>query len=928
MTRACHIAVRSATGNVFSDQEIDDFLDRLAEKAKRAGKEDPTLDDRAALGKAAGELTREQLMADMLEKRVRLAADVAKAARIRRLEAMPANMSEAQRLSAYDVGSERQGTGTSASVDAEGRARQIELWGMVDLALSTSKGLKDRISNFWGFAEKSIDRKIVREVARLRGAPGIEPTGDAGALHAAQAFVAAQDLARKNLNDMGAWIADMQGYIGRQSHNAEKISGGMWRELGQLAATRDGMKLDWDAARLAAAKRAFRSWRDYIMPRLDDKTFAGLVEDDVPFEHWQDDAEEAAQLGRQRQLKDAAGLAMRGVIDDHANLRERMLYRIWFDIVTGQKETLSGADDHADFRAPPGKAAAVSRARVLHFTNPDAWMDYNAKFGTGGVFSTIMNDLGRAGRNAALMERWGPNPDLARKAELNRLHSQAMARGDTKAAKALQNNRHRAEWEAINGRLNTPDNMRLAQTMRTIRSVEALTKLGSIVLSKATDLPMAGQTMARAGAGYLAGYSGAIKGVMRLGSEDAKHAGEALYVGARSASGHLGGQFLATDGAAGWSMWATRLMYKLNQFEFVTEGVRRGVAEAYSSHLGQQVGKAFDALDPGTRETFQRFGISTHDWDLIRQSIQPASDGRTYFTLDHVDDIPRKPLLERTPENAAANTEARAHNASIDDLHLKFLTMIHNVLDDSVSEPRMREQITGTFNGAPAGTLWGEIARSFFQFKGFINTIVGRHLAPAMQGFAGLSPVATMSHFVIGSALAGWVSMNAKMIASGKDPRGLWGGQDVGADGLNHPIGDTAKIWMAALAQGGGFGMYGDFLFGEAARNGKSFSIAAMGGPLLSDGEQLLQILQQVVTGSGVNERTGRSALPAEAVRLFKSNIPLINLWYTRLALDYFILWRLQEAASPGYLRRYEQRSEREGTHFWAPPTSAAPGAQ
>ena len=32
------------------------------------------------------------------------------------------------------------------------------------------------------------------------------------------------------------------------------------------------------------------------------------------------------------------------------------------------------------------------------------------------------------------------------------------------------------------------------------------------------------RAMARAGAGYLAGYSGAIKGVMRLGSEDAKHA--------------------------------------------------------------------------------------------------------------------------------------------------------------------------------------------------------------------------------------------------------------------------------------------------------------------------------------------------------------------------------------------------------------------
>ena len=43
MTRACHIAVRAATGEVFSEKEIDDFLDRLAERAKRAKKDAPGL---------------------------------------------------------------------------------------------------------------------------------------------------------------------------------------------------------------------------------------------------------------------------------------------------------------------------------------------------------------------------------------------------------------------------------------------------------------------------------------------------------------------------------------------------------------------------------------------------------------------------------------------------------------------------------------------------------------------------------------------------------------------------------------------------------------------------------------------------------------------------------------------------------------------
>lgn len=874
MTRACHIAVRAATGEVFSDKEIDDLLNRLEGRAWRAGKERPGATVKENLATAAAEMTRDQLMEALTQRRLRAASDIASAGRRARLNALPETMTAAQKLSAFNVGDERQGFGTGASVDAEARARQMQLWGQVQIGLEKMPGLTDRISNFWGRAENGIDRKIAQEMARLNGATGVEPTGDEGALHAARVFVKALDDARQMQNDQGAWIAKQKGYIVRQSHDAAKIAGGLWRELGEYgrkvhAAGLDPRKVDWPRARLQAQARAFAEWRDFILPKLDPRTFEGIDPEDVAVKAL--DGEDGA-----------------AALKDPADLKERFLHNVWMDIVTGRHAELSGAGDEGDFRPPASLARSVSKSRVLHFTDSNAWMDYSAKYGRGGLFSTVMGQLERAGRNAALMKHWGPTPEAAFEAEKTRLGQGLRAQGDAKGIKALDGAMVKARFEAITGRGDTAVNMRLAQTMRTMRGLEALTKLGSIVLSKATDLPMTGQTMARAGAGFLNGYGAFFGGVLRLGSEEAKRAADALDVGARSFAGHMGGQYQAGDGAAGWTSWATRLMYRINTFDWFNEGVKKGAAETYSRFLGQEAEHPWAGLTQGSRETFERFGITAQDWEGARAGLQAASDGRTYFTLDHLD-------------------------AHAPDLRLKFATMIHNVIDDTVSEPRARERANMT-RGTQAGTLWGEIARSFMQFKGFINAIVGRHLIPAARGYAGYSPAALLAHMMLGSALAGYVSMNAKLIARGEAPRGPVG-DDAGA---------TAKIWGASLMQGGGLGLYGDFLFGELDRNGGDFDWGSLGGPLLSDSEQVAKVVRQAVTGGAISPRTGRSQIPGELVKLASQNTPLVNLWYSRLALDYMVFWRLQEAASPGYLQRYEERvRNQEGSRFIVAPTSA-----
>ena len=915
MTRACHMAVNDAVGkDVFSEKEIDELLDRLVERQRRVNGADPTLTQREALSKAAGEITREALYEGLTARRMQVFADLAKGRRrtwIEKLLRAP-NMNGTKALEALTVGLERQGWGTMQSVDALGRAHQAVLWGDLKTALEKMPGLIDKMSNFWGVAENGFMRKVAKELARVNGDGSVEPTGDEAAVFAARAIAGSLDAARQLQNAHGAVISKIEGYIVRQSHDPLKIAGGFWGEVGEtgrrLAA--NGIK-NFNPADLSdpAYARAFGKWRDFLMPLLHPKTFDGIDLEDIPLEKWNDEAQEARQLSRQDKLKQAQALHTAGIIKDPTDVREMMLHSIFVDILTGRHEEMSGASDLGEFRPKASLARAVSKSRVLHFISPDAWMDYNEKYGRGTMLSAVMQQLGRAGQNAALMHWLGPNPEAAFDAERGRLVNDARLRGDVKDIQALNGPKTQARLEEVNGRSRAAVNLRLASVMRTMRTLASLTKLGAIVLSKPFDFVATGQTFARYGGGYLDGYKAAFfNGVLKQGGATRKAVLDALDVGARGFAGHMGAQYLATDGVGGWASWATRLMYKLNSFEWFNDAIQQGAAHGYAALLGHERTNAYENLSPGFRETFERFGIGAEDWENARHGLTPQADGRHYFTMDHLENLAKEGV-----DDAGAATPAKLTGDQAAELRMKFTTLFHNLIADTTNEPRAREHVFMAM-GTKAGTPLGEFVRSFWQFKGFVNTIVGRQLVPAARGYAGRQPVALLAHLILGSVVAGYVSMTAKQLARGEMPRSPIGGG---------PAND-AKVWLGALAQGGGLGLYGDFLFGELNRNGSDFGWGTLGGPLIGESETIAKIVRQAVSGGAVNTVSGRSQIPGELIKLGSQNIPLINLWYTRLALDYFLLWGMQEKVSPGYLDRYQQRVEnQEGSSFWAPPTSA-----
>lgn len=883
MTRACHAPVHLATKGAFSDEEIDAILDRLAKRRQKLGGKG--LPDREAYAQAAQDLTREALLALLTQRRLEAAAEAAKATRRARLDAMPRGLDEADRLRAYNVGSDKQGFGTSDSVDAEASALRDALWGRVELGLKAEgEGLMDRLANFFGVGDETFDRQVAREMARLNGA-AIEATGEADAAAVAKVLVAAQEEGRTMQNTAGAWIGKLEGYIGRQSHDALKVAGGFWREVEFLARTRG----DVGAARLEASRKAFRAWRDFIRPRLDPRTFEGLAEADLAL------------------AADAKALQAAGVIDG-ASLEERFLYRVWSDIVSGAHEVISGASDVGEFRPPPGKARAVSKSRVLHFASPDAWMDYHARYGHGSLLGVVMGDLERAAKNTALMRRWGPNPQAAYDNEVARLMEEARARGDVAAMRRLQSHMRSAEFGQLTGEASRPESLRFAKIGQAIRLDQQLSKLGAMVLSAiGTDQALAAQTFQRAGGKWLDGYAGAFTGILRLEGADASRAADLLDAGARSAGAHLTGRFNAGDGPLGWGAWAQRLFYKVNGFEFLAQGHRHGVAAILAAHMGEQAQFAYGRLNAGFRETLERFGIGEKAWDLVRRGAAKADDGRTYLTFEHLAEISDAEAwahagltkkAQRTPETAA---RVRA------DLETQFRAMVTNILDDSLTEPRARERV-GLTRGSRPGTVLGEAIRLFTQFWSFNQAVIGRHLAPAMRGYAGRQPVALMAQLILGTTLGGYVSLQAKQIVKGREPRRF-------TDDEGHLDGG---LFVAAMLQGGGLGIYGDFLFGEANRNGLGFSVGSMAGPAVSELEAAAQIVRSAISGDTED-------LPADMVRLGVRNAPFVNLWYTRLALDYTVLWRLQEALSPGYLERYQRRVEdQEGARFLVEPTSAA----
>jgi hypothetical protein len=587
--------------------------------------------------------------------------------------------------------------------------------------------------------------------------------------------------------------------------------------------------------------------------------------------------------------------------------RERML-----DSVTGMKMTPQGLEmalrgvyetvrsDGWAKRKPGGNAGAGKLAnrhadsRFLVFKDADSWLSYNRRFGRpqssiaeaidpdGPIFDAMMGHISGMSRDIALTEILGPNPaatvrwikDTLQHEEA--VSSETSTRGLDKAVTASK--QVQRLYDEIMGTNSQPENRRLAMYFSAMRSFQTAAKLGSATLSAVTDIGFQHVTRRFNGipaAGVLADYakllnpasSGDRQLAMRLGLI-AEEAGKRAVAQSRYINEVLTGEVSSrlAEGvlrASGLSAW--------------TQAGRWAFGMAFLSHVTNEANRSWDNINPGFRRALSRYGFGAAEWDSLRAT--PIEEHRGSHWI--------------MPENIA-------------DRHLadKLMEMVLTETDFAVPVASLRTR--AMFNRFPKGTLIGELGRSALLFKSFGVSMLLTHgrrmmqsqLPNALKYAAGLT---------ISTTLLGALAMQMKSVARGEDPQ---------------PMADPT-FWGQAMAQGGGFGIFGDFINSATSRFDDDI-YATLAGPIASDIVQLKRGgLDTVKSLKGEGGHPGR-----QLVRMIKSDLPGSSLWYTKLAFQRAILDQLQMQIDPDYydsFDRMEQRAQQQGQDYWWRPGEIAP---
>jgi hypothetical protein len=565
--------------------------------------------------------------------------------------------------------------------------------------------------------------------------------------------------------------------------------------------------------------------------------------------------------------------AERGPIAD----RGKWLAETYQNLASGVHLTARGASKTDGFKGPANLAKRMSEERVLHFRDADAWSEYNAEFGRGSLREAIFGGLMGSARNTGLMRVLGPNPEAMFNRLTTELRDRIRRSGDARASQkfdAAVNGWLDNRLKEVTGEVNRPVNEMLARYSANARAWQSMAKLGGAVISSVTDLATYASELSYQGRGFLSGIAEAVGGVAQgRAAGERKEILSSLGVFFDSLVGDITRQGSLDESMGGNTSRMLQTFFKYNLLNWWTESLRSSAGLSMSHYLALQAGKTFDQLAPEMQRTLALFEIDAPTWDRMRAAgVRKAADGVEFMVPDGMQPADADRLRRYVVD--------RADTA---------------VLQPDADARSMLRQ------GTRAGTPQGELMRTIMQFKGFpvafTRQVLGRELYG--RGAEG-GTVKGLTQLMVATTVLGYAAMVAKDMLKGRTPRDP----------------RDPKTIAAAMVQGGGAGIYGDFLFGQYSRSGNR-ALETLAGPVLGTGAEVVNLWAKLRAGD---------ADGGDALRLAVNNTPFANLFYTRIAADYLFLYDVQEAISPGTLRRMEQRIARDNgqTFLWSPSQDRA----
>lgn len=525
--------------------------------------------------------------------------------------------------------------------------------------------------------------------------------------------------------------------------------------------------------------------------------------------------------------------------------------------------------------------------RFFKFRSADDWMGYSERFGSGqDAFRVMMGHLDNMAMDISMMEELGPNPfhtfrylsDAAQQLASRSAEPDALdkARRKSKVADDM--------LDLFTGRSNMPQNAGFARGASALRNYLTSAHLGSAVISSVTDF-----NTQRIAAGFV-GMSklGFMKQLGRLATSrdmraQANEAGlifeNAVDIGNAVARYEM--EEMHVEAAARMADFTIRV----SGLGWLTEVQRQSFGLEFMSQASKWKAGSWGDLPARTQRMFKSYGIGENDWPVIQRArLHQTDNGLQLLRAQEIEE---------------------AGDASVADRYMEAIT---SLTEFAVPSTNIFGRATVLGRTQP-GSISGEILRFGLQFKSFPVTMLvtqfGRIMAEAYQGRPG-SALSYAAGLLVGNTILGALAIQMKETAKGRDPR------DMG----------SAEFWTAAIAQGGGAGIFGDFFFSDVNRFGGGVA-ETLAGPGVGFLDDMLRFTvgntRELVLGE--DTKAGR-----EFVQLLRNYTPGGSLWYLRLAYEREVLDQLQQVLDPDAAQSFRRRvqSAREyDTQFFAPPGSS-----
>jgi hypothetical protein len=580
------------------------------------------------------------------------------------------------------------------------------------------------------------------------------------------------------------------------------------------------------------------------------------------------------------------------------------------EILKASQPTLAreGANktEPGQFKGTGARANAGSQHRVIHFKDGDGYMAAMEKYGEGSLYDSMLGHIGAMARNIGLVERYGPNPE-----QTFRVQADIAKRADNPNNKTLKEvkdsrsfgNTPQAYWDILSGKTSSPENLAIANFGANVRNVQTAAKLGGAVITSLTDVGTIAATLHYDRLSYF----DMLKNLGKQLDKDHREFLQAHGVIAESLTSTMN-RWTGDHMTNSLTGKVANSVMKLSFMNAWTDGLRGAFSATMMQGFAKKLGKTWAKLDEWDQWLMARKGITEEDWNIISQATPTERGGAKYLTRDSI---------------LATKADGAEQAAT------KWMAFVSDEAQVAIINPDMATRAAATWGGMPAGTLKGEAARCFMQFKSFPTAMITRHLgrlfdtpqglegAPAGFGAqtetgAAINRMAVLAGLNVSLMMLGAIVLQEKSILAGKDPYDM----------------TEPKFWAKALGQGGGLGYVGDFLTKDPTeQRGNNFEQA--GGVLLGPaggavaglaGDLMLTNMWEAAKGKDTHAG-------AEALRWGNSQVPYVGLWQVRGAWDHWFMHNAQEALNPGYLARMRSRAMKDWNqdYYWQ-PGEALPG--